>query len=79
MSTMNISLPESLKSFVDEQVTQRGYGASSEYVREFIRKDADVLRLRGLLIQGAASAQAAPLDSGYFSELRERVKTRAHG
>jgi antitoxin ParD1/3/4 len=28
MSTMNISLPDSLKSFVDEQVTQRGYPKS---------------------------------------------------
>ena len=31
MSTMNISLPDSLKAFVDEQVSQRGYGTSSEY------------------------------------------------
>ena len=77
MSTMNISLPDSLKSFVDEQVTQRGYGTSSEYVRELIRKDADVLRLRGLLLQGAASAPAAPVDASYFSTLRERVKKRA--
>ena len=38
MSTMNISLPDSLKSFVDDQVSQRGYGTSSEYVRELIRK-----------------------------------------
>lgn len=37
MSTMNISLPDTLKSFVDEQVNQRGYGTSSEYVRELIR------------------------------------------
>ncbi|MEW6627225.1 MAG: type II toxin-antitoxin system ParD family antitoxin, partial [Pseudomonadota bacterium] len=34
MSTMNISLPETLKAFVDEQVVGRGYGTSSEYVRE---------------------------------------------
>ncbi len=77
MSTMNISLPDSLKSFVDEQVTQRGYSTSSEYVRELIRKDADVLRLRGMLLQGAASAAAAPVDASYFSTLRERVKKRA--
>jgi antitoxin ParD1/3/4 len=74
---MNISLPESLKSFVDEQVTQRGYGTSSEYVRELIRKDADVLRLRGMLLQGAASAAAAAVDASYFSALRERVQKRA--
>lgn len=33
MATMNSSLPEALKAFVDEQVSQRGYGTSSEYVR----------------------------------------------
>ena len=39
MSTMNISLPDSLKSFVDDQVAQRGYSTSGEYVRELIRRD----------------------------------------
>ena len=77
MSTMNISLPDSLKSFVDEQVTQRGYGTSSEYVRELIRKDADRLHLRGLLLEGAGSAPAAPADATYFTTLRERVQKRA--
>jgi len=46
MITMNISLPDSLKDFVDEQVTRRGYGTSGRYVRELIRKDADRLHLR---------------------------------
>jgi len=36
---MSISLPDTLKSFIDEQASQRGYGTSSEYVRELIRKD----------------------------------------
>lgn len=76
---MNISLPDSLKSFVDEQVAQRGYGTSSEYVRELIRKDADLLHLRGLLLKGAASAPAAPVDASYFSTLRERMQKRARG
>ena len=34
MSTMNISLPDSLKSFVDGQVSDGDYTSSSEYVRE---------------------------------------------
>ena len=76
---MNISLPDALKSFVDEQVTQRGYGTSSEYVRELIRKDADRLHLRNLLVEGASSAPAAPADTNYFAALRERVLQRTQG
>ncbi len=74
---MNISLPDTLKSFVDEQVSQGSYGTSSEYVRELIRKDQDRLHLRGLLLAGAASAPAAPADPAYFEGLRDRVRMAA--
>ena len=74
MSTMNISLPESLKDFVDDQVGTRGYSTSSEYVRELIRKDRDRQRLRGLLLDGAASPLAATADADYFDRLRGRVR-----
>jgi len=74
MSTMNISLPDSLKSFVDEQVDQRGYGTSSEYVRELIRADQDRQRLRKLLLDGAASPATATADHAYFDGLRNRAR-----
>lgn len=74
---MNISLPDSLRAFVDEQVSQRGYGTSSEYVRELIRKDQDRLQLRNLLLAGAASAPAAPVDASYFDGLRDRARKAA--
>lgn len=74
MSTMNISLPQTLKSFVDQQVTSRGYSSSSEYVRELIRKDQDRQRLRGLLLEGAASPQSVVADANYFGQLRDRVR-----
>lgn len=74
MSTMNISLPDTLKSYVDEQVSERGYGTSSEYVRELIRKDRDRQQLRGLLLAGAASAAAEPVTASYFDGLRNRVR-----
>lgn len=79
MSTMNISLPDSLKAFVDEQVSRRGYGTSSEYVRELIRKDQERQRLRDLLLAGASSAPAGPADAAYFDSLRDRVRRRARG
>ncbi|MBI4998434.1 MAG: type II toxin-antitoxin system ParD family antitoxin [Rhodocyclales bacterium] len=76
MSTMNISLPESLKSFVDEQVSSGSYGTSSEYLRELIRKDQDRARLRKLLLAGAESAPTGPADGAYFDALRDRVRKR---
>jgi len=76
MTTMNISLPDSLKSFVDDQVSRRSYGTSSEYVRELIRKDRDRLRLRDLLLAGVASAPGAPADAAYFDLLRARIGER---
>lgn len=75
MSTMNISLPDSLKSFVEAQCSARGYGTSSEYVRELIRKERDRERLRGLLLEGAASPPTAPADAAFFDELRRRAHT----
>ncbi len=77
MSTMNISLPETLKSFVDDQVAGRGYGTSSEYVRELIRKDQDRQRLRALILDGAASPRDTVVDTDYFDRLRGRVRNTA--
>jgi antitoxin ParD1/3/4 len=77
MSTMNISLPDTLKAFVDAQVAERGYGTSSEYVRELIRKEQERQHLRGLLLEGAASLPATPADARYFQALRATVRGRA--
>lgn len=74
MGTMNISLPDSLRAFVDEQVSRGGYGTSSEYIRELIRKDQDRNRLRELLLAGPASAATAPATPAWFEGLRERVR-----
>ncbi|TDD67611.1 type II toxin-antitoxin system ParD family antitoxin [Jiangella aurantiaca] len=70
MSTMNISLPEPLKAFVEQQVAERGYGTSSEYVRELIRRDQDRQHLRALIVEGAESAPADVADAAYFERLR---------
>lgn len=77
MSTMNISLPDTLKSFADEQVSQRGDGTICECVRELIRKDQGRVQLRGLLLAAAASNPAAAADASYFEGLRDRVRKTA--
>ena len=78
VSTMNISLPHSLRSYVDEQISVRGYATSSEYVRELIRKDQDIQSLRNLLLQGAAGKATHAADSEYFKGLRNRIGTSEH-
>jgi antitoxin ParD1/3/4 len=75
MSTMNVSLPGALKSFVDEQVNARGFGTSSEYVRALIRKDQQRQALRQLLLEGAQSAKGGTAaDDAYFRGLRARAR-----
>jgi len=70
---MNISLPDAMKDFVDAQVADRGFGTSSEYMRELIRRDQDRCRVRELLVQGANSGVGEPAAPPYFDALRARV------
>ncbi|MBB4195444.1 antitoxin ParD1/3/4 [Rhizobium aethiopicum] len=69
MSTLNISLPDNL----DQQVASRGYGTSSEHVRELIRRDKDRQQLRNLLLEGASSETTEPIGTSYFDSLREQA------
>lgn len=73
MATMNVSLPDSLREFIEEQVSERGFGLSSEFVRELVRRERDRTHLRNLLVEGAGAGDGSDLDDGYFARLRERV------
>lgn len=57
MSSLNISLPEQLKSYVESQVEQGDYGTPSEYVRELIRRDKErrLARLEAELVNAQRS------------------------
>jgi antitoxin ParD1/3/4 len=41
MTSLNISLPEALKAYVEGQVASGDWGTPSEYVRELIRQDKE--------------------------------------
>ncbi|WP_218025560.1 ribbon-helix-helix domain-containing protein [Capsulimonas corticalis] len=41
MATINISLSESMKDFVDERVTGGGYSTTSEYFRDLVREESE--------------------------------------
>ncbi len=79
MTTMNISLPETMKSFVDHQVQDGGYSTSSEYVRDLIRRD-QVRRaeqqLAALIVEGLESGSAIPTDDNYWNNKRAALTQR---
>lgn len=61
--TMNISLSEDLKSFVDTRMQAKGFTSTSEYVRELVRRDIERQseeRFRDLIEEGLASGPGRP-------------------
>ncbi len=74
MTTVTISLPESLKEFIEREVATKGYGNVSEYVRGLLRdaqkREADA-RLEALLLEGlASSGEDVPLSPQFWAELK---------
>ena len=74
MTTLTISLPESLKEFIEREVQTKGYGNVSEYVRGLLR-DAQAreagARLEVLLIEGLTRGEDIPLSQEFWSELKQ--------
>jgi antitoxin ParD1/3/4 len=78
MQTMNISLPDQLKDFVDEQVGSGRYSSVSEYVRELIRDDERRKaheKLEAMLMEGLESGNATDMTPADWADIRrEAVK-----
>ena len=49
MATMNVSLPDKMKQWVEEQVATGRYGNSSDYVRDLVRRDQERAQARASL------------------------------
>jgi antitoxin ParD1/3/4 len=78
MQSMNISLPEPLKQFVDDQIAAGRYSSVSEYVRELIRDDEKRKaedRLEALLLEGLESDES-PLTSEDWAAIRREALAR---
>jgi antitoxin ParD1/3/4 len=79
MTSLNISLPEVLREFVDEQVKSRGYGTASEYIRELIRQDqkrtADD-KLEALLLEGLDSGEPVEVTQEHWERKRQDLMER---
>jgi antitoxin ParD1/3/4 len=73
VTTVTISLPESLKEFVDLQLTHRGFGNVSEYFRTLLRdaqaREEDA-RLEALLLEGLTSGHDIPVNREFWRDLK---------
>ena len=77
-STMNISLPETLRDFVEEAVSAGGYSSISEYMRELVRQAKTEKELEDRLLTALDSADLGPVDPEFFEGLKARAKKAAH-
>ncbi len=83
MTSLNISLPEPLKAYVEGQVASGDWGTPSEYVRELIRQDKE-RRMANLEQELLAATRGPKIEvsiaeirkKGLITALRERVRTR---
>ena len=84
MTSMNISIPESLRAFVEAQVRERGYNSASEYVRELIRdarerttREAELKELVQLGLEQLRRGESLELDDTSLGTFFEQAKARA--
>jgi antitoxin ParD1/3/4 len=78
LTSMNISLPESLKLFVEEQISSGGYSTASEYLRELIReaqRRKERQEVEAKLLAGLQSP-TSEMTADDWTALRERILTR---
>jgi antitoxin ParD1/3/4 len=85
IETMNVSLPDTLKRYVEERVSEGGYGNTSEYIRELIRQDREErkrqaqAKLEGLLLEGLESlerGEGIEVTPEYWQEFRREARER---
>jgi antitoxin ParD1/3/4 len=79
MKTVTISMPESMKEFVETEVRTKGYGNVSEYFRELVRDAqtrASEARLQVLLLEGLSSGDDIQVTSEFWKDLRTEALSR---
>lgn len=77
MATMNVSLPDEMKAWVEARAKAEGYATSSEYVRAMIRQRKNAVeKLAALIQEGIDSGDYGEADEAYFDGLRARIAAR---
>lgn len=77
MATMNVSLPDAMKAWVEEQVATGRYGNSSDYVRDLVRRDQERAEARQKLQDMVDKALASGISDMGRDELLARMRLKA--
>ena len=79
-TTMNISLPDSMRVFVEDTLTDDGYGSASEYIRDLIRADQkrrNEKRLEALVLERLRSGDDETFTmADVRAEMRRRIDAK---
>jgi antitoxin ParD1/3/4 len=73
MATMNISLPDQMKAWVEEQVASGRYANSSDFIRDILRKEQSRERMYAELLKLAEEGLASGLSNRTPEQIREQV------
>jgi antitoxin ParD1/3/4 len=79
MASLNVSLPQSLKDYVENQVQTGGYSTPSEYVRELLRQDQRRRvgeKIEALLMEGLNSGEPIEISPEYWETKRRQLMGR---
>jgi len=79
METVSITLPDSIRLYVEEQVAKGGYGTLSEYVAHLIQTDQKQqvrAALEAEVLKGLDSGESTPMTSGDWRAIREETERR---
>lgn len=80
MPTMNISLPDPMKEFVEKQVADGGYSSASEYVRELLRAEQKRRardEIEQKLLASLNSGEPIPITPEWWDSLRDELRQKA--
>ena len=73
MPTMNISIPDTLRTFVEQEMNDGGYMSASEYFRELVRdqqRRRAQEKFEGLILEGLQSGPGTEATPEYWTSLK---------
>ena len=74
--TLNISITQKMRDYIDLQVKDGNYVSASDYIRALIRADSE-RRLEQMILEGMASGPGEPVNEDFWNSLDARLDARA--